>query len=297
MFCKNCGKKLKDGVNFCNNCGKSIGSSQDSTETNKTESRPFSQKSKSKISKKVIIAIVIVLWISYNAYTSIENDAVNTNNNGLSSFESGNSQQAINQFKDASNNAVSTNDKITTLKNLAFVYETEGQRTEALSAFQEALKLTSQGSFDYYLISGEMSLLEGRPSSAYSNYEKAYEIDPENFQINNSLAIFHMNLDGSSPDYEDYPKALTYAAKAYSLAKSEITRQNLGIAYYFNENYNEAISMLSQSDSNKFPYVSLWLGLAYYGKEDYTNAKYYLQKAVNSGVDVPQEVTDYLNSN
>ena len=45
--------------------------------------------------------------------------------------------------------------------------------------------------------------------------------------------------------------------------KSEIAKQNLAIAYYFNEDFDQTISLLSTSNLTQHPYASYWLGLAY----------------------------------
>ncbi|MBU4204980.1 hypothetical protein KKH26_02280 [Patescibacteria group bacterium] len=217
----------------------------------------------------------------------------------MKSFDSGDSQSAINQFQQAKQDAVSNENKINTLKNLAYVYIAESQNEQALSTFKEALNLAKANSFDYYLISGEIALLEYKPNSAILSFNKAYELNPNDYQINNTLALFYIDIEEIAPQYVDYPKALSFAKKAYEYdtEKSEISKQNLAIAYYFNDNFDQTISLLSSSNLTQHPYAAYWLGLAYLNKEDHINAKIYLQKAINSGVEVPQEIHDYLNSN
>jgi len=73
-----------------------------------------------------------------------------------------------------------------------------------------------------------------------------------------------------------------------------IATQNLAIAHLFNENYDRTISLLSSQGSD--PHIAYWLGLSYAVKEDEANAKFYFQRAVDGGVDVEQEVYDYLYS-
>lgn len=188
------------------------------------------------------------------------------NNNALKNLELGNAEQGIQQLSDASQSAVTKENKINTLKNLGYAYDGEGETEEALASFKEALALTTQNTFDYYLISGEVALLESKPNSAAVSFKKAYELNPEDFQINNSLALFHIDLQGVAPQYADYPKALTYALKARSVNDTETTRQNLGLAYFFNDDFDKAVSLFSQSNLDQHPYISLWLGLAYAGK-------------------------------
>ena len=239
-----------------------------------------------------VVGVLAVLGI----ISSADDDSIKTNNDALSNYDSGNSQQAISQFQQASQSAVNTDTKINTLKNLAYVYSSEGQDDQALKTFEQALALTSDGSFDYYLVAGEIAVLEDKPNSAQISYNKAYQLSPNDFQINNALALFYLNLSDSWPQYQDYKKALGYAQKAVQLTDLEIAKQNLGMAYYFNDNYPQAISTLSSITLDKDSYTAYFLGLSYAGNEDVVNAKLYLRKAIANGVEVPQEVYDYLNS-
>ncbi|MCU0680134.1 MAG: zinc-ribbon domain-containing protein [Planctomycetes bacterium] len=301
MFCKNCGEKLNENQKFCTSCGTKF-LNVDKEEKKVPETQPFKSiiKNKSPWGVGRIIAILVVLaMIVIGVYNSLDEDTIAKNNEGLSSFNSGDNQVAINQFQQASQAAVSNENKTKTLKNLAYVYVTEGQNEQALSTFKEALNLTKVNSFDYYLISGEIALLEYKPNSAILSFNKAYELNPTDFQLNNTLALFYMDLEEIAPQYVDYPKALAYAKKAYEYdsEKSEVSKQNLAIAYYFNDNFDQAISLMSTTNLDQHPYVAIWLGMSYLAKEDEINARINFQKAIKGGAEIPQEITDYLNSN
>lgn len=291
MFCKNCGKEYRDGQKFCTNCG-AVSSDVGRQEIN--ENIATKENTWSKV-VRVLVAVAIIGWI---IYANLDEGAITTNNEGISSFDSGNNEQAAQQFKEAADSAVTDETKINTLKNLAYVYSTDGQDDLALKSFKDALTLATTGSFDYYLISGEIAFLEGKPNAAKLSYSKAYEISPDNYQINNALNLFYLDLEEIAPQYANYPKALTHAQKAYDLSGPDvknIATQNLGMAYYFNENYNQAIALLSPY-TNSEPYAAYLVGLAYLNKEDDINAKLYLRQALNAGVEMPQEILDYLNS-
>lgn len=300
MFCKNCGKESNENQKFCTSCGaKFSGINKEEKEAPKVQFKPVSQNKSSWSAGRIITILVVLAMIGIGAYNSLDEDSITKNNEGLSSFDSGDSQTAINQLQQAKQDAVSNENKINTLKNLAYVYTTEGQNELALSTFKEALALTKSNSFDYYLISGEIALLEYKPNSAILSFNKAYELNPTDYQINNTLALFYIDLEEIAPQYVDYPKALTYAKKAYEYDpdKLEVSKQNLAIAYYFNENYDKTISLLSTTNLTQHPYAALWLGLAYLGQEDDINARINFQKAISGGAEVPQEIIDYLNSN
>lgn len=299
MFCQNCKKEYKNGQKFCTNCGMAF--LNVNRQEIKTQDAPsFSAGNvadKINVGKivRILIVVAIIGWI---VYANLDESSIEKNNEGRTSFDSGDSQTAINQLQQASKDAVTNDTKINTLKNLGYVYATEEQNDQALASFREALGLTKKDTFDYYLVSGEIALLEYKPSVALINFNKAYELNSKDFQLNNSLALFYLDLGEVTSQYENYPKALSYAKKAYEYdtEKSEVSKQNLAIAYLFNDNFDQTISLLSTTNLNQHPYAAYWLGLAYLSKKDHINAKLYLQRALSAGIEMPQEILDYLNS-
>lgn len=300
MFCKQCGNKIENNEEFCTGCGMSSNNHQQKND--KEQMKRASEKNEEPFdwskTVKILIGIAIIGWV---IYANIDQGAIDTNNQGLTSFNSGDSVQAVQQLKEAVNSAVSSDTKINTLKNLGYAYSSDGQNVLALNSFKEALALAKVDTFDYYLISGEIAMLENKPNSALVNYNKALAIEPNNFQINNTLNLFYLDLEDKAPSLVNYPKALVYAKKAYEVAGSEvknIVTQNLGLAHYFNENYPQAIANFSAVTSDKDSYTALWLGMSYAGNNEPVNAKFYLRKAIASGkVEIPQEVYDYINNN
>lgn len=295
MFCKNCGNKSEGNQKFCTSCGTPFSTSTEKSETIFSKSSP--PKPKGSTTGKIVGIIVILVVVGLGIWGSMDDGAIEKNNQAISNFDSGNSEQAIRQFQQASQEATGSDTKLNTLKNLGYVYSSEGQYDQALQSFREALTYASEGSFDHYLVSGEIALLEGKPNAAQISYNKAYELRPSDFQINNALNLFYLDLESVAPYYVNYPKALTHAQKAYDVSTSDvknIATQNLAIAHFFNENYDRTISLLSSQSSD--PYIAYWLGWSYAAKEDVTNAKFYFQRAVDGGVEVEQEVYDYLYS-
>lgn len=308
MYCKKCGTKSNDTQKFCTNCGNEFSNSVISATVTTAAPRPVRKMPKEKWTTgrivKTIIAVVfvgglILLKFGLGAINSIDSTAVNKNNAAQESYQSGGDpDQAINQLKLASQEAVTDSTRMTTKVNLAYVYSSEGKDDLALTTFKDALTYASVGSLDYYLISGEIALLEGKPNAALIAYNKAYEKGPNNFQINNALNLFYLDIADERPQYSDVSKALGYAIKANQVQPSDLTKQNLAIAYHLNENYKQSISLLSSiSNISSQPYLAYWLGLSYAGDNQPTNAKYYLRIAINGGVAVPQEVRDYIANN
>jgi tetratricopeptide (TPR) repeat protein len=298
MFCKNCGTKSDGTKKFCTNCGKQFFNAS-KAEPSQVQGAPNFTKPKSESSwsaGRIIGIIVIVALIGWGAYSSSDDDSIEKNNNALTAYDSGNSEQAITQFQEASRLAITDDTKINTLKNLGYVLTSEGRVDEAVASFEEALALTSGDSYDYYLISGEIADLQNKPNSTLLSFNKAYAKGPDEFQVNNSLALFYMDIEDLHPQYVDYKKALTYAQKAYNLSSQEIAKSNLAIAHYFNGNYTQTILLLSTSDVSKAPLKAYFLGLSYAQVDDAVNAKKYLKMAIAAGLEVPQEVPEYINT-
>ena len=297
-FCTNCGKESAGKQKFCTSCGTPFLKVEEK-ETPEIKTAPVSHASESSWSAGRIVTILVILAIvGFGIYGSLDEESITTNNEGLTSFDSGDSQTAINQFERAAQQASTNQTKIDVLKNLGYVHATEGQYSEALDAFKQALALTTENSFDYYLISGENALLEYKPNAALLSFNKAYDLKPTDFQVNNSLALFYLDLEEIAPQYSDYAKALSHAKIAYDndVEKSEVSKQNLAIAYFFNENFAQTISLLSTTNLNQHPHMAYWLGWAYAAKGDVSNAKFYFQKAADAGIEMEQEAYDYLYS-
>lgn len=295
MICKKCRNKLRADQRFCTHCG--------------IQSPGFEYGNKSAYSgggylasniswiKIIIATLIIIVIVGFGIYGRIDEESTVKNNEALTNFEFGDSQSAISKLKEAFGDAVADGSKLEILKNLGYVYTSEGLYDDALATFKEALLFAKEDTFDYYLVSGEVAYLEYRPNATLLSFNKAYNLKPADFQINNSLAIFYLDLEYVSPQYMDYAKALEYAQKAYDASDLDVKNtatQNLAIAHFFNENYDQTISLLLPQSND--PYISYWLGWSYASKEDEVNAKFYFQRAIDGGVEVEQEVYDYLYS-
>jgi len=294
MFCAHCGTQSTSGQNFCHNCGKPTTNS--SSQHNDKPQAPDGTIQQKSYKDRIIQVLVALVVIGLIVYGSIDNDSIEMNNTAIANFDTGDSQQAITQLQAASQTAVTNENKINSLKNLAYVYSSDNQDGSALTTFKEAFALASAGSYDYYLILGEIKLLENKPKEALEAYSQAYKKNPNDFQINNALALFYLDIEEFFPEYVDYPKALKYALRAEELTDLQTATENLAIAYYYNENYDKAISLFSTMDYKKHPVLAYWLGLSYAAKEDVVNAKLYFQQAIAGGVKVPPEILEYINS-
>lgn len=299
MFCINCGQKATEPARFCINCGKLF---QKATEPSSPEPTVATANTTPSFFKKVnlgnVIKVIIgIVIVGFIIYANIDDNSVETNNNALDSYNTGNSIDAISQLESASQTAVTDETKIATLKNLAYVYSSEGNNEKALAKFKEALSFTKVDSFGYFLVLGEVAYLEGKPLLAKQYYEKAYSINPNDFQINNALALFYLDIEELYPQYADMVKGLQFARVAHTLNNTAMTLGNLGVALVLNKEYTEALTYLTQINLQQHPYINLWLGFAYAGQDNVQKAKFHFQQLIDSGSEVPPEITEYVRNN
>jgi tetratricopeptide (TPR) repeat protein len=294
MICKNCKKDVQDGAKFCTACGSPFTNPTPQTQTNETPPEP---PKKSNPIGKIISAFIFILVIGFGIYGSISDNAIDKNNNAIDSLNAGDTQTAISQLQEAKEGAVGKEDKINILVNLGYVYESEGNYDEAKTAFTEAQSLAISDSSEYFLISAELALLENDPESALANFNKALELKPNDFQINNSLSLFYLDSEELFPEYEDFAKALAHAKVSYENddINSETSKQNLALAHFYNENYQEAIDLYSTTNLTEHPFVNYWLGLSHLALDNPDKGLTYLQAAKDAGVELPDEINDYLD--
>jgi tetratricopeptide (TPR) repeat protein len=290
MHCTKCGKKYLSDSIYCTGCGSHLEQRINEIEDIKKVSTLWIW------ARRLGSISIIGLFIIIGAVSDLGNESILSNNDGISSFNSGDDVTAILEFSDAVESAYTDESKINSLINLAYVYQGTEEYQLSLDTFQEALLLADINSISYNLIQGEIALLNKKHDIAITYFREAYSQEPTDFQVNNSIGLFYLDLEEEAPEYYDPEKALTHLRNAnkYDLEKSEISKQNLAIAYYFNDNFDQSISLLSTTDIEAFPYMAIWLGLAYLGNNDESNATYYFKQSIDLGADVPQEIYDYL---
>ena len=287
MTCTNCGKALNKQKKGCLNCGKNV-ASQFSPENNQVSV-------KNRFSK-IIKYIFIGLFIFGTVSSVVDQPTIDNNNEGLNSLNSGDFDSAIISLEKAIDTAFSKENKRDTRLNLAYAYLNNLMPEKALSAFNDSLEYADKDSFKYYLISAEIALLEYDAELTLQNLNKAYEIQPDDFQVNNALNLFYLDLADVFPEFYDPLKALKHAKKANIAVDDSIKNiavHNLAIAHYFNEEYDDAILMFLE-DTTDSPYLYNWLGLAYFGAGEFENSKFYFEKALAAGVPINTEIYNQL---
>jgi len=302
MFCKKCGNKIIENAKFCSKCGEvaEVHKSKEKEDYHypKPPKKPLWRRAIKFLAILGVIGLIFIIRLGLGYVNSPDYETVTTNDTALESFEAGNPDDALSGFEEALSTATELENKLQITKNIGYVLSSEGRTDEALVKFKEALSFVGSNSFEKKLVSAEIALLEGNYLLAEKEYLSAHNLKPNDFQVNNALNLFYLDLEALAPEFENYPKALTYALTADRTAHPEVrnsSSQNLALAYYFNDNYQKSIELFSKQDLSD-PYMSYWLGLSYAASGNDILGLKYLKNADALGVELPQEIIDYINS-
>ena len=200
--------------------------------------------------------------------------------------------------EEAAHSAVMSSNKITLFKNAAYAYYSLGNIEKSIENFRHALDLTSDGSFQNALISAEIAELEQRTDDALAYYEKAYELDPTDYQVNNSLGLFYLGLESYTEPYSDYEKALVYTGKAYGIEPNSTSRSNYALAKFYANEYDGALDLYQMNDLEVRSQDNMMVGFIYMIREEDELARQYLMKAIDLGLPAEdvEVVKEYLEA-
>lgn len=244
--------------------------------------------------------ISLLILIPMMIIGGLDEWAIKQNNRAVADFTSGDLVETIAQLEDASETAASDYTKMNVLKNLGYAYSSNLEYEKAERAYEEALKYAEDESFEHYLLLGELWLLREKPKMAEENYLKAYQIRPDSFEVNNSLNLFYLNLEGFSALYEDDAKALKYAKRAHENVdpftdNKDLATENLAIAHFYNNNFGETISLISSIDGGESrPHLAYFLALSHAAVGNMDQAREYLRRAEDGEFAIEPEVYEYI---
>lgn len=245
----------------------------------------------------IVLFLFVAQFFIKGVVELINEDNVAKNNQTLELINQGNKDESIKMLEDVSKTAISNENKIITLINLAYQYEDE----KAIKTFQEALALTNDSKSEYYLILGEIAMLQNNPSEALINYKKALSILPTDFQNNHALAVYYLGLKDENNQYTDYEKALEFFNLAYKYRdpngiNDETLKENIGVTYYYLEKYDQAIDSFLSMKHQDQGYIQYFLGLCYFMKKDYSKSKEHIDRAIYLGTEIDSSIMEVLNS-
>lgn len=287
MFCSTCGIKFKlekDGSEICDEClqkGKHP----------ETENIPEKKGFFGKLSiKNIGIGIVVIGFILYKAFVFSNNSAIDEINPLLEKYNNGeiSEETIIPALEKALSQHMTNENKLIMMKSLADAYYTNGDYQKSNEVSKEQLPLLEKDSFEYFVTKGDIFMLEENIFEAKKAYTQAYTKKPNDFSINNSLCVFHIEIDSS-------PESIKYCKKSYELNSGGLIKANLAIAYIDNNQNDKGIALLESIDMQQNPYVAYWIGIGYFQNEDEINAKKHFQIASDNGFDIGEDIQEYLS--
>lgn len=298
MNCTNCGKQIEKNQSTCINCGNPVLKTPGTPQQNQTQNIPTTNtkegKPKNKI-RTIIRIIVLIIFVIALIEAFRDQNALQKNDDGLDSYETGNSELAIEQLSAAAQNATDDESKVQILTNLAYVYYEQGNTEMAQKSYIQARDLSVPDSLKHHMLTAEIAMLDGEFAKAYEHLQKAYQKNPKDFQVNNSLALF-LTEDGGEEFYNP-PKALEHAKTAYEYdpRKSPISKNNLGIAYFYNNNLDQALKNFLEAAEEGYPGAHYWAAWTYVEKNEEENARASFQKAIESGEQFVDLIYDFVD--
>lgn len=247
---------------------------------------------------KTIIVVLIFLGLSsiHYYFGEYKNQRILIDTNKADELmEAGAGADAAQLFIKAANEAILDEDKVILLTNAGYAY-LEGEMIEqALVEFEKAKKYAKTNSAEYELLVGEIAYAKGQFEEALTHFQAAYEKNPRDFQINTALGILYLGLDEGSEIHTDYNKALQHLQIAHdSGERKTTTQQHLAIGYFMLKDYDKALELFIETDTQNDPAVQTWIGMSYAGKGDMENAKLYLEKATATGYITSEDMEGLL---
>lgn len=141
----------------------------------------------------------------------------------------------------------------------------------ATKDFDKAISFNSKF-IKAYIANGEVSLSMRMIAKAQENFNKAYELDPNNMEVVNQLTTLSFNN-------RQFQKAIDFAVKCKNC--KNVSRV-LGMSYYNLEDYGKAENFLKQAiaENDKDAEAAYTLGRTYLELEEEKDAIAQFQKAV-----------------
>jgi tetratricopeptide (TPR) repeat protein len=224
----------------------------------------------------------VILFVTVYPSTSLYYKGLNYNEKGVEQCFKGDYDGALKSFKLALNQMTKDDreDIIQISTNIALVFENMGEIDSAVEYYNNALSYYNADDPDYFALLGCINILNGDIQGSIDNFEKALEIDGDNFDAHNNLGLIYMG--DIEDEYENYERALIHNEKTHNLRADIATRKNLAQNYYFLERYEESLELFLEI-LREYPDDALalyFVGYIHYINDDLSEAKKYLKKAV-----------------
>lgn len=215
-----------------------------------------------KISSKSLIIILICLLVIYYSFSTIRQNKY--------------WQEPINFYKKTLAAAPTS---YRAYNNLAFLYDSRGEKNKALATLQSAIKAIPNHAETYNNLANAY-IRQGKIKEAFTTYQTALTLDPGSLETNYNLgSLYH--------DLRQYDMAITFYNKALEVDPDYIDAyNNLGIIYKNKGSITKAESMYKKAIAINPTYAKAYLNLGNLykdsGKEEPAISQYKRALSINS---------------
>ncbi|MBI1307684.1 MAG: tetratricopeptide repeat protein [Bacteroidetes bacterium] len=244
--------------------------------------------------KNIFILIAMVALASCSQINRYSN-TIDKNSEGINYMNQNLYEKAISSFREAL--ALHLNDKEvlnTIYRNMSIAFYQTDQLDSAVKYSFKAASLYPKDSYEYLVNQADALTMSDKVDEALVMLHQAYELNPKDIAVNNSLGLIYLGESGD--EYYDPDQALEYNLNAYNINKDRATEGVLALNYFELDNYEKAryhyykISIEYPNDAENL--FQLGLTEFYDGKTEM--AMNYFERAVKIDPEYQDAVDDVL---
>lgn len=155
-------------------------------------------------------------------------------------------------------------------------YRADGSYDKAVEVYNRIIKYSKEASRAY----GERAysyMEQGLYDKAAKDFDRAISMEPDNYEY--YFGKYDMLIRNN-----DEAGAKEVLEKASGIKpKTEDDKYNLAKIHFYQKNYDQALSELTESSKKGLPEADYYIGEIYRDKKDYSKAVFYYEKYINSG--------------
>lgn len=238
------------------------------------------------------IAFIFFMVIALNG--RLENNNTDKFNSLVDKYSESKNEVETNeityQMQETINEANSNENKADMAFTMGHVFLVEEDNEKAKKWFKESLKYSRPNTILSYLAKGQVNFIDGEYEESLDNYNKAYDIDNDDYYANFHLGYFYSYYNDTSANL-----AIPYFEKAYLIEPdSDIALIELSLAYIGAGEFENALESILELRNRGIDEDGV-LEMLYYVIEDFDSLKEELEDGYQDGEYTEEEYDELLN--